>query len=138
MAKSKASTAKGAGGTKKEAPKAVAKKTTVFSIQAKTAKQKHLHVARLKANKARSAKSNERKADEGVQCLGVTNHNMNQSYITTWVDDRPYIVSFLADIMRNGSVEDNYRKSLNQVQTASSEPQLSMRCFGMNATKWKS
>jgi hypothetical protein len=56
--------------------------------------------------------------------------------VVTWMDERPYMVSFIASVMRNGTLEKEYLKMMN----GPSEGDLVKcggRVFSDSTTKWR-
>jgi hypothetical protein len=128
---------KGSGGVNVPAPKRVGGlKVRSKAVETDAKKIKIMNEARLKALATRKKKSVCKQASVAGASLAQASSHIERDFITSWLDDRPFIVSFVSGLMRNGLLEQNY---LDQ-----SKPPMAMkvdagiRVFAEGATKWRS
>ena len=135
--KVKSKTVKGAGGALSASPKKVAVKKESGSKVKEEDQQKLavLQEARTKAAKSRTVKANAKKADAGAKSLALASVDLDRNYINTWLDDRQFIVPFVANIMRNGLLEKNY---IDGIAGSNQVVDVGKRVFAEGATKFKS
>jgi hypothetical protein len=97
----------------------------------------NLAKARAKAQKSRSKKTAVKKASSGLSGLVTSTMDDEKDYITQYVDDNKFMISFIASVMRNGQLKQEYMKSLSGVDESKAVAFAGVRCFGEGSTKWR-
>lgn len=130
--------AKGAGGAASAGPKKVAVKQEIVKKEKEqdSAKLQAMQAARTKAAQTRAVKSTAKKASAGATSLAQASTNLDRDFVINWLDDRKFMIPFVANLMRNGLLEKNYLASLQDGQIAGVDP--GKRVFSEGASKFGS
>jgi hypothetical protein len=91
---------------------------------------------RIKAQKARAVKSVQKKAGQDLGCIGKASGNLERDAINLWLDSKPYLVSYVAGVMRNGLLEKSYVDSI-AVPVNETASHVGIRIFAEGATKMR-
>mmetsp|Transcript_121687 Transcript_121687/g.351303 ORF Transcript_121687/g.351303 Transcript_121687/m.351303 type:complete len:361 (+) Transcript_121687:80-1162(+) len=65
---------------------------------------------RKRAAEKRQLSSHKAKASQGVESLGVVCQADGMAFMTSWLSARPYMISWVASLMRNGHLEASFSK----------------------------
>jgi hypothetical protein len=129
--------AKGKASAKIAAPKKsaqVAAQARPADLSGDQAKLASMRAGREKALKTRIIKSAGKKADAGGSSMAIVTNSLDKKYINDWLDERPFIVSYLASMLRNGLVE----KSFNGEGIKTSQSVVGPRMVPVGSTRFRS
>ena len=127
--------ATGAGGAPKSSvPKPGVKKSTGLSAppREKTAAQL---AGIAKAKESRQAKQNEKMATTGLRGLVQSTRDADLVFCQDWLKSKSHMVSFVASVMRNGTLEAEYTRDNHTPEAASDS--VGIRVFSDSSTKWR-
>ena len=92
--------------------------------------------ARKKGMQTRQRKSLAKKATGSIGVLAAATRDKDREFIESWLDSHKVMVSFIAGLIRNGIIEQNYTASLQDDVRDSLD--IGCRCFSEGATTWRS